>query len=182
MRPFPAITVVACLIAVALPATARADGMPPKEPGCHCPRPVRHVVRRMRRPIRRIAPALVAMTPAPAVYYNPLLANPWDSDRAMVLHYRSPPVAGIYYPDPGYTATPDVAGVQFYKLAANGAVYQFDGLVGQYVALAAADAARALPPAPPAPPPPAAAGGQTPAAARAYIPKPPPQTPLPLVP
>jgi hypothetical protein len=156
MRPFNLIA-AALLLACAAPAVGQADGMP-ASPGCHCLRPVHHVVRHVRyRRVRHVRRVRVVAAPvyAPPVYYNPLLPRTWDTDydRAMVLHYRSPPVSGLYKPDPGYAPTPDVAGVQPYRLPANGTVYQFDGLIGQYVQLARWDAVRALPPAPPPPPP-----------------------------
>ena len=98
MRPFSAI-IAALLLACAAPAAGYADGMPPAAaPGCHCPRPVRHVVRHARYHRHWRAPIVVAARPyAPPFYYNPLLASTWDTDydRAMVLHYRSPPVSGI---------------------------------------------------------------------------------------
>lgn len=160
MRLFRAV-IAATLMAGLAPAAAWADGMPPA-PGCHCLRPVRHHVRHKRhyvRHVRRAVRVAVApLPPAPVSYYNPLLPSTWNSDydRAMALHFRSPPVNGIYYPDPGYAATPPVAGVMPYKIRAYGTVYQYDGMAGGYVALAQADAVRALPPPPPPLPPPAA--------------------------
>jgi hypothetical protein len=160
MRPFSVIT-AALLTACFAPALSYADGMPSARPGCHCLRPVRHVVRHARYRVRHARPMVaVAPPPLPEQPYNPLLPSTWDSDydRAMVLHYRSPPVAGLYYQEPGFAATPDVAGIQPYRVPANGTVYQYDGMVGEYVQLSQWDAARALPPGPP----PAAAAPPTP--------------------
>lgn len=154
----------AFLIIGAWPAASRADVMPTPAtaaaapaPGCHCPQPVRRVhrhVRLHRRHYRHRKPHYAAMlAPPPATYYNTLIPSPYDTayDRAMVLHFRSPPVSGEFFVDPGYPPTPPVLGVQPYRFPAYGGVYQYDGLTGQYILLAQADAVRALPP--PAPPP-----------------------------
>ncbi len=93
---------------------------------------------------------------APPPPYNPLLPNPLDSayDRGMTLHFRSKPVTGISIADPGYPPTPPIAGVVAYRIQAYGGVYQYDGLTGEYIALAQYDARRAFPAAPaPAPAP-----------------------------
>jgi hypothetical protein len=151
--------IAAFLIVGAAPVAARADAPGPGAagPGCHCP-PVRHhhVWRRhrWRRYVRRLPPPVEA-PPLIPVYYNPLLPSPYDTDydRGMVLHFRSPPVTGIQIWEPGYPATPPIVGVIPYREAAPGTVMQYDGLIGEYVALAQQDAAHALPP--PAPPGPA---------------------------
>ncbi len=166
MRSLSAI-IAAFLIVCALPATSRADGMPPQAAvakpsaaACDClrrHRVVRHVRYRVRHVRRRIP-----LGPPPPYWpatYNPLLPSPWDSayDRAMTLHFSSPPVSGEYLADPGYPPLPPVAGVAAYRIQANGGVYQYDGLTGQYVRLAQTDAQRTgllAPPVAPAPAPP----------------------------
>ena len=84
-----------------------------------------------------------AMPPAPD-YYNPLLPSTLDTayDRAMTLHFRSPAVTDTYLAEPGWPPTPPVRGVFPYRVRAWGAVYDYDGLIGQYVALARYDARR----------------------------------------
>ena len=164
MRLFSAIT-GALLLAFALPTAGWADGTspptPPVTPHCTCP-PVHHVwhhrVRhwRHRRFVRR-AP-VVAPRPYWASNYNPLLPSPLDTayDRAMTLHFRSAPVSGEFLTDRGYPPTPPVAGVAPYRVPAYAGVYQYDGLTGQYIRLAAGDAQRSgVAPPPPPPPPPA---------------------------
>lgn len=76
--------------------------------------------------------------------YNPLLPSTLDTayDRAMTLHFRSPAVSGSYLAEPGWPATPPVRGLFAYRLRAWGGIYQYDGLIGQYVALAQSDASR----------------------------------------
>ncbi|HLY46827.1 MAG TPA: hypothetical protein VKQ73_14690 [Stellaceae bacterium] len=150
------------VIAFALPATSHADGMPPTAAkpapvaNCPCLRPHR-VVHHWRHVARRPIGVPPPYWPA---NYNPLLPSPLDSayDRAMTLHFRSPPVSGEYPADPGYAPLPPVAGVAAYRVPAYAGVYQYDGLTGEYVRLAQWDAQRTgmLPP-PPPPPPPAAA-------------------------
>lgn len=147
----------AFLIAFAIPAASRADGPAPAggaaasaaatAPDCKCPtvqkrravRPRRHA-----RHHRRWHPPPIAVAPAPAlpsVYYNPGIPSPYNTayDRAMVLHFRSPIVSGLYDPEPGYPQTPPVAGVRPYRVPAGATVTQYDGLIGEYVQLAADD-------------------------------------------
>ena len=161
MRPFNAMIAAALLLAGAAPIAARADAPGPSAaaaPGCHCPPVRRHVVRTHRRVwhhARSAPPPEFVPAPIPA-FYNPALPSPWDTDydRGMVLHFRSPAVAGVYIPEPGYSPLPPILGVQPYRYAAAGAVMQYDGLTGEYIALAQPDAAMALPPPPPPPPKP----------------------------
>lgn len=82
----------------------------------------------------------------PTSSYNPLLPSTYDTayDRAMTLHFRSPAVTDTYLAEPGWPPTPPVRGVFAYRVRAWGGVYQYDGLVGQYIALAQSDARRAL--------------------------------------
>ena len=165
-----ALTVIgaAFLLASAIPATSQAG--PASRPAgasahaaatCGAPGPEfrrhRHV-RIHRRHYRHRRLHAMLPPPPPPPYYNTLIPSPLDTayDRAMVLHFRSPPVSGAYPLDPGYPLTPPVLGVQPYRFPAHGTVYQYDGLTGQYIALSLYDAARALPPPPPpqpAPPP-----------------------------
>jgi hypothetical protein len=161
MRPFSAI-VAAFLMACAASATGRADTPPavaaaaaqPPAPGCGCPLRVhRHVWRRhVRYHARyrrhwRVAVATVAYWPAIPAYYNPLLPTPDDSayDRAMTLHFRSAAVTGIQIAEPGYPPTPPVRGIYPYRYPAGPAVFQYDGITGQYIALSQYDARRVFP-------------------------------------
>ncbi len=152
MRPFSAIVAAFLVSGVAAPAPARADAAP----GCHCPGVPHHHVRRLRHHYVRHwgYPPPPAMPPPAPVEYNPLLPGPYDSayDRAMVLHFRSPPVTGIYIADPGYPPTPPVHGVIPYRTGGGASVMQYDGAIGDYVQLARYDAERAMPPPPPAAP------------------------------
>ncbi|HVB16218.1 MAG TPA: hypothetical protein VNF04_06790 [Stellaceae bacterium] len=172
MRLISAIT-GAFLVAFAVPAASQAADPPAAAAGaaatnmttapqCTC-RPVRHFVRHVVRHRRRVrhyvrhwrhrvpVPVPVAIAPPP---YNPLLPSPLDTayDRAMTLHERSAPVSGFFV-DPGYAPTPPVAGVMPYRLPAYAGVYQYDGLTGQYIRLAAGDAQRSGVAVPPPPPP-----------------------------
>jgi hypothetical protein len=54
-------------------------------------------------------------------------------------------VTGIYHAERGWPPTPPINGLYPYRVRAWGAVYQYDGLIGQYVALAQPDAARVAP-------------------------------------
>lgn len=158
MRTFGAIA-AAFLVACMAPAASRADAPGPASgtaaapgsaaEGCKCPgaprraarphRPKRHHARHHRRwhppPPMAVAPAL------PPAYYNPGIPSPYDTayDRAMVLHFRSPIVSGLYNPEPGYPPTPPVAGIQHYRVQPGTHVLQYDGLIGEYVQLAADD-------------------------------------------
>jgi hypothetical protein len=167
MRPLSAIAAF-IVIACAAPMTSRADGPPPAaaseaavaQPGCRCPG-IRHVrrvhhVRRYARHWRR--PVLLVRATAPLPVYDPPIPSPWDTayDRAMTLHFRSPEVSGTYVGEPGYPHTPPIHGVQSYRVRSGDAVLQYDGLIGEYIMLAQADARLAFPPPPPpAPVPPA---------------------------
>jgi len=140
----------AFVMAWLVPAASRADAPGPataaaKAPGCKCP-PVRaHRVVRHRRAAKR----MIAMSPPPVapVYYNTGIPSPWDSayDRAMTLHFRSPFVSAIVDPEPGYPHTPPVRAVAWYRFASGPAVYQYDGITGQYIALSQYDAHRLYP-------------------------------------
>jgi hypothetical protein len=161
MRPLYAIAALV-LVAGLIPVAGYADGMPPTKPAalprCPCP-PVRHV-RHVRhiyrhhyvRHWRRRPVPLVAVVPLPP--YNAPIPWPWDTayDRGMTLHFRSYAVSGTWTGNPGFPYTPPIVPVEWYREpAAGGAVFQYDGLTGEYVRLAAVDAVRALPLAPPRP-------------------------------
>jgi len=163
------------LVAFAAPATGRADappaGGPPaasvSAPGCHCPRPVRHAWRRHHaRRYARLAVPLVPVAPSPL--YDPPIPSPDNPayDRAMTLHFRSPEVSGTWVDEPGLPHTPPVVGIQHYRVQTAAAVLEYDGLTGEYIPLAQADARRLFPPvaAAPAPPAPAAPAAPAPAA------------------
>jgi hypothetical protein len=147
-----------------MPSTGYADGMPPAAPaakaapGCHCP-PVRHVrhVRHRRHYVHRWRRPLVPVVAVAPLPYNAPIPWPWDTayDRGMTLHFRSPAVSGTWTGDPGFTHTPPIVPVQWYREASGDAVLQYDGLTGQYIRLAQVDAMRAFPPAPSPPPVPA---------------------------
>lgn len=112
----------------------------------------RRVSRHVRYVRRRLAPAPVAVVEASL--YNPGLPGTLDPayDRAMVLHYRSPEVSDIDRAEPGYSPTPPVHGLWPYRVHAWAGVYDYDAMVGQYVRLAAPDAARVAAAAVPLPP------------------------------
>ena len=76
--------------------------------------------------------------------YNALLPGTLDTayDRAMTLHFRSAAVTDTYLAEPGRPPTPPARGLFAYRLRAWGGIYQYDGLVGQYIALAQSDARR----------------------------------------
>ena len=78
----------------------------------------------------------------PNGYYDPLLPSTLDTayDRAMVLHFRSPAVTDTYLAD-AVPPTPPVHGIFPYRVRAWDGVYNYDGLIGEYVRLAPTDAA-----------------------------------------
>jgi hypothetical protein len=142
-----------------LPSTSYADGMPSAAaavkagPSCPCP-PVRHVrhVRHRHHYVRRWRRPLVPLMAAAPLPYNAPIPWPWDTayDRGMTLHFRSAAVSGVWTEEPGFPPTPPIVPVEWYREpAAGGAVYQYDGLTGEYIRLAQIDALRAFPPAPP---------------------------------
>ncbi len=161
MRPLSAMT-AAFLIACAVPTASHAEGATgagvvtqPPAAACDCPAsPQRHAWRHHHHARhhaghwRHWAPPPVAL--APPAPYNPLLPAVWDSayDRAMVRHFRSPAVSGVYRFELGYPPTPPIRGVQAYRVQAGSAVLQYDGLTGQYIPLAQNDALRVLAAAP----------------------------------
>jgi hypothetical protein len=147
----------AALAVWAMPATSRADALPPgpaapsvaatcDEPGPslrphRVRRPVRHHVRR--RVVRHRYAVEAPPVYAVPIYYDPPIPSPWDTayDRGMVLHFRSPPVSGEFT-EPNLPLTPLVRSVQPYRIVGPGRVLQLDGITGEYIALAQYDAQR----------------------------------------
>ncbi len=133
------------------PAIAAAHATPkPRVAACDGPA-YRHAVYRhrhvrFRAQSRRWWSAMEIAPPETPDYYNPLLPSPYDTayDRAMTLHFRSPAVSGSYFVELGWPPTPPVLGIVPYRVRDERAVYQYDGLIGAYVALARSDASRAL--------------------------------------
>jgi hypothetical protein len=120
-------------------------------PVCKCPGPIYHSgARRHRRSLATVrryrAGPYKAIAVAPDTY-NPRLPSPFDTayDRAMTLHFRSLAVTGTYRAERGWPPTPPIHGLYPYRVRAWGTVYQYDGMIGQYVALALPDAARVAP-------------------------------------
>jgi len=130
------------------------------QPDAACDAPVanpnarrhRHV-RRVVRHVRRAPPRLVAAMPRPLTVYNPWLPSAYtsDYDRIMVQHYQAPPVSGVYGIESGLPPTPPAIPFRPYRMQANGAVLQYDGLTGEYIPLAAVDAHRVVAAATPLP-------------------------------
>ena len=149
----------AVVLVCAAGATASADGPPSgaykaahaRARVCNCPAlsyrwtERRHHYRQVQARQIRSWTAVAPIEPLDA--YNPVLPSPYDTayDRAMVLHFRSPAVTDTYIAEPGFPPTPPVAGAFPYRVRAWGAVYEYDGMIGQYVALAQSDARRILP-------------------------------------
>jgi hypothetical protein len=139
------------LVACAMPATSRADA-----PGgaalaqsataaCHCPRPHRHV-RYHARYHRHRRPVAVAVAPYWGPY-NPPIPHPYDSayDRVMKQYTLSREVGGEYLIEPPYLPTPPIPGLPHFRVAANGAVFEYDIMADAYVPLARSDVPYALP-------------------------------------
>src|ERR1051325_1294501 len=122
-----------------------------RAPECKCPGPVYHSGarrHRLRATIRRYrAPPPYKAVAVALDTYNPWLPSPLDTayDRALTLHFRSPAVTDTYRAERGWPPTPPIHGVYPYRVRAWDTVYQYDGLIGQYVALAQPDAARVAP-------------------------------------
>ena len=145
----------AFLMAWAIPAASHADGMPATStvsapgPGCHCPRPQRHVWRRHGRVYawhrRHGWPVRVGLAP-PWPAYNPPIPSAYDSayDRVMTQYTRARELRGEYLIEPGYVPQPPLPGLPHFRVAASGAVYEYDIMADGYVQLAQRDARRAL--------------------------------------
>jgi hypothetical protein len=152
MRAFHAIG-AAFLMAWAVPAASRADGMPAAStvsaPGCHCPRLAqRHIWRRHGRYYawhRRQGRALIVLA-APWPAYNPPIPSAYDSayDRVMTQYTRARELDGEYLIEPPYVPQPPLPGLPHFRVAAAGAVYEYDIMADGYVQLAQRDAQRAL--------------------------------------
>ena len=120
------------LIALNYAQTTTAD--------CPCPSVVhRRVHARVRHP-RRLAPPTVAAREAPD-YYNFLVPSTYDPayDRVVTDHFRTPVATGV---DEPWRSTPVWPGILPYRMRVAEGVLQYDGLIGRYVPLARADAAR----------------------------------------
>jgi hypothetical protein len=123
------------------PLVAKCDA-PVANPGARPKRrAVRRVVRRYRAPVR-----WVRALPPPLIVYNPWLPSTYDGsyDRVMVQHFQAPPVSGIYGIDSEMPPTPPAVPFQPYRMQANGAVVQYDGITGEYIRLSQHDAQRVL--------------------------------------
>jgi hypothetical protein len=154
MRAFHVIG-AAFLMAWAIPTASRADGTTATTaasaaaaPGCHCPRPLRHVWRRHgrvyawhRRHGRSVPIALATVWPA----YNPPIPSVYDSayDRVMTQYTRARELDGEYLIEPPYVPRPPLPGFPHFRVAASGAVYEYDIMADGYVQLAQRDARRA---------------------------------------
>ena len=152
MRAFHAIG-AAVLMAWALPTAGHANGTAatravsqPAAPGCHCPRVQRHAWRarhhvRYSRGWRPVPVALVRPWPL----YNPPIPNPYDSayDRVMRQYTLAREYGGEYLIEPPYVPRPPYPGLPHFRVAAGGAVFEYDLMAGGYVQLAQRDAARA---------------------------------------
>jgi hypothetical protein len=160
MRLFSAIRATVLLVSTAA-ATSHADSLANADPAssggivrprfaaCDCPGyrwglRQHHYRRSYARQFQGSGPAPELEPAEPPDSYNPLLPSTYDTayDRAMTLHFRSPAVTDTYLVEPGWPPTPPVRGVFPYRVRAWGGVYQYDGLVGQYIALAQSDARR----------------------------------------
>jgi hypothetical protein len=153
MRLFCAIRATVLLVCAAA-TTSHADGLRSTDSSgagsarqarlvaCNCPVPVHRST--VRRQVFRYQEQVIVPPVAPAETYNPWLPATHDTayDRAMTLHFRSPAVTDTYRAERGEAPTPPIYGVLPYRARAYGGVYQYDGLIGQYVALAQPDAAR----------------------------------------
>jgi hypothetical protein len=149
MRAFYAIG-AAFLMAAAFPAASLADSMPAASaapaPGCHCSRPLRAAMGRhvWHRRHGRIPVAVPRPAPFPA--YNPPIPHPYDSayDRVMTQYMRARERRGEYLIEPPYVPWPPLPGLPHFRVAANGAVYEYDIMADGYVQLAQRDVPRAL--------------------------------------
>ena len=161
MRAFHAIG-AAFLMACAMPATSHAAEVitgtsavyPPFAAGCECPgaryhhawRPHRHM-RYHARYWRHGRPAPVALAPPPYwSAYNPPIPSLFDSayDRVMEQYMHSREYGGEYLVEPGYLPRPPIPGLPPFRVAAGGAVFEYDLMADGYVPLAQRDAQRAL--------------------------------------
>ena len=154
MRAFHVIG-AAFLMAWAIPAASHADGTTavntvsaPSAPGCHCPRQAWRAHRHARfhaRYWRHGRPVPIALA-APWPAYNPPIPSTYDSayDRVMTQYARARELRGEYLIEPGYVPQPPLPGLPHFRVAAGGAVYEYDIIADGYVQLAQRDAQRAL--------------------------------------
>ena len=154
MRAFHAIG-AAFLMTWAIPAASHADATtgtsavsPSPAPGCHCPGlQHRHAWRRhgrfyaWHRGHGWLAP--IALAPWPA--YNPPIPSLCDSayNRVMTQYMRARETDREYVVEPGYVSKPALPARPHLRLAAGGAVFEYDGMAGGYVQLAQRDAQHA---------------------------------------
>ena len=147
MRAFHAIG-AAILMAWAVPTSGHANGTTPAStaaqpagPGCHCPRLQRHVRYHARLKHRRPLPVIaVALWPA----YNPPIPDPFDSayDRVMTQYTLARELDGEYLYEPPYVPHPPLPGLPHFRVAAGGAVFEYDLMAGGYVQIAQREAPR----------------------------------------
>lgn len=154
MLRFAAIGAV-LLAGVAWMSPAGADVPAPGErvkratPICNCPVVHRRTHARVHR--RFVPPPAVVVQEGPD-FYNVLIPSTYDPayDRVVVDHFRTPTVTG--YDEP-WRPKPVWPGILPYRAIAPEGIVQYDGLIGHYVQLAHADAARVAAPMPLPPPP-----------------------------
>ena len=157
MRAFYTIR-AAFLLACAKPVSGHADVVtgistapPPPAATCPCPevqqrqawRPHRHV-RFHARYWRHGRPAPIAVAQWPA--YNPPIPSPYDAayDRVHTQYMYAREWRGEYLVEPGYVPRPPLPGLPHFRVAAGGAVFEYDIIADGYVQLAQRDAQRAL--------------------------------------
>jgi hypothetical protein len=151
MRAFHAIG-AAFLMAWAIPTASQANGTtatrtvsPPAAPGCHCPRPLRHAWRPRHhvRYWKHRAPVLVALPP-PFPVYNPPIPSPYDTayDRVMRQYTLAREYDGEYLIEPPYVPNPPLPRLPHFRVAAGGAVFEYDLMAGGYVQIAQREAPR----------------------------------------
>ena len=134
------------------PAGADAPGekVRPSRPGCNCPVVHRRVHARVRH--RRFVPPPAVVVREEPDLYNVLIPSTYDPayDRVVVDHFRTPTVTGF---DEPWRPKPVWPGILPYRATGPDGIVQYDGLIGHYVKLAQADAARVAAPLPLPPPP-----------------------------
>ena len=150
MRAFHAIG-AAFLMAWAIPAASHANGTAPTSvsqapaPGCHCPRALRHAwrPRHYARSWKHRRPVLVALPP-PWPAYNPPIPSPYDSayHRVMTQYTLAREYDGEYLIEPPYVPRPPLPGLPHFRVAAGGAVFEYDLMAGGYVQIAQREAPR----------------------------------------
>ena len=145
----------AFLMASLMPVSSHAEGTAGAStvsqaaaPGCHCPRqawrPHRHA-RLHARYWRHGRPVPIALAP-PWPAYNPPIPSAYDSayDRVQTQYMHAREWRGEYLIEPGYVPQPPLPGLPHFRVAAGGAVYEYDIMADGYVQLAQRDARRAL--------------------------------------